>query len=512
MEIAHALERGFGYLLLLFSLPMFMGLYIAFHSGFVSPFFLQGLSGMISSLTNNSLLSSLFSFSILNNLLFISGLVAIAGGALILFGSKEYTGLSAIGTEVLIISVLSLVLAYATSSYMLPYLISHVGASASSMTSIISTIASPLISEVFIVDVAFIIFGAALITLRFLLPYLTKVISAKMAASKKKHVTTPTYSLYRYIGIPAGSAVMVLVLALITIFGPSILSGTTYSTTPLAANSVSLAYQSLAETPQILNLSDYYFLSAPNLNNTYNGQLTLSPSFEPLPFSLPMQFSVSKLNDPFLRFNFDLNISEFSGLISSFHKSNSTSTIPNNIKFTFLYNESGIITCSNLVSNLPASSGSQCTYNSLPKNFSKMLMNVNSSNANDSIIGTLFNAFSLPAHLLSSSQNNSTPSQNYFPSFTFVNHVNYNGNNCSLFNINGNYSISTMHGQICILDTNGLPAFLSLDELLSAGNIGSFDVKFAFDLTSLTNNVTLAGINSLPQNATFTNSTSGLFG
>jgi hypothetical protein len=512
MEIAHVLERGFGYLLLLFSLPMFMGLYIAFHSGLVSPFFLQGLSSTISSFTNNSLLSGLFSFSILNNLLFVSGLVAIAGGALILFGSKDYTGLSAIGTEVLIISVLSLVFAYATSSYLLPYAISHVTASASSITSIVSTIASPLISEVFVVDVVFIAFGAALIALRFLLPYLVKTISSKRAAANKnKRATVPTYSLYRYVGIPVGSAVMILILALMTIFGPSLFSGTTYQTTAIAANSVSLAYQSLAETPQILNLSDFYFLSAPNLNSTYNGQLTLSPSFEPMPFALPMQFSISKLNDPFLRVNFDINISEFSGLISAFHPSNSTQ-IPNNIKFTFLYNESGIITCSNLANGLSASAGLQCNYNSLPRNFSKILMNINSSNANDSIIGTLFEAFSLPAHLLSSNQNSSTPLQNYLPTFTFINHVSYNGNNCSLFDINGNYSISKTQGQICILDTDGLPAFLNINEILSTGNAGSFDIKFAFGLTALTGNVTLTGINSLPQNVTFTSSATGIFG
>lgn len=493
MGVVSTLERGFGYLLLFFGLPTFTALYVLFHSSSVSSFFLQNLSNTVLTFTKNSFLASLMTFSLLNNILLLSGLVAIAGAALLLLGSEGYEGLSKVGTEVLVLSVISLVSVYVISSLVLPALISNVSNS-SSLSSFVASLTGPLLSQVILVNVFFAVLGAILIALKFILPVVSKVPIPKH--SKKHRAEPKQFSLYRVAGIPIGSAAFVLALVLIVVFntGQSV-NGVNYPTSSIAANSVSTLYQSAANsgTAAVFNASNYYFFSAPNLNNSYKGSVILSPSFEPFPITLPVSFSISKFGDP-IRFDFSLNVSQFNDLINSFSSGNLS--IPSIIKFTMLYNDSGFVSCSNIFTN----GGAPCLFTRVSGNLSRMLMGINGSSVNNSLLGQMFGVLSAPTNIFSQNSSISNSSQllsssSVLPAFTFSGHVNYKGNPCSLFDINGNYSVSHTTGQACILDSNGLPAFLNLNEVISMGKGQQISFNVNFGLAS-SGNVTLASITS----------------
>ena len=489
MSIGRILARGLGYVLLLLSLPEFSGLYVLFNSKSVSPFFLQNLSSTVKLLTGSALVASFLNFSALNYLLVLSGLVAIAGAALIIIFSDGYTGLSKVGTEILILSIISLISVYVIFNLVLPNLISHFAGSSgtSSLSSLITTLSSPLTSQIINLDIAFIVIGAVLVALRFILQKL-KVMTSKKA--KKSNVKKKEFFLYRFIGVPSGVAVVIVLLLFVTVFSATgVLNSNPYHYAQIPSNSVSSSYQSLTGTPQIFNLSDYYFLKSANMNSTYGGSIKLSPAVEPLPFSLPMSFSVIKFLDP-IRFDFGLNLSNFSNIVNTI--GNANISLPKYVKLDVIFNDSGITTCSNVNSG----NGSiTCNFEALQVNISKELLNINGTSVNRSILGRIFGFLTYPLSIFSGNVQNSSGS--FIPQFTFVNHVSYNSQNCSLFNVSGTNSGINTSGQVCISDINGLPTFFSINEIVSLDN-QPLEVNINFGIVSQNDNVTLNGINSLP--------------
>ncbi len=493
MSIGRTLARGFGYVLLFFSLPEFMGLYVLFSSNSISSFFLQNLSGTIALLTKSTLLVGFLSISVLNYLLVISGLVAIAGAALIILFSDGYTGLSKVGTEVLILSIISLISVYVIFNLILPTALSNFtsSSSASGISSLISTIATPITSKLISLDIVFIAFGAVLIALRFVLQKLKKPAPQKV---KKGAAKTREFFLYRFVGVPSGVAVVIVLLLLTTLFSSvGALNLNPYHYTSIPSSSVSSAYQSLKGTPQIFNLSDYYFISSGNMNNTYSGSIKLSPAIEPLSFSLPMSFSVAKVLDP-IRFDFGVNLSNFSNIANMV--GNSNVSLPNYIRFDVLYNNSGITSCSNVNS---ANNTLKCSFEPLKTNITKELLNINGTSVNRSILGQIFGFLTLPLGVFSGNLQNYS-SNSFIPQFTFVNHVSYNNENCSLFDVNGSYAKTNTSGQVCISDYDGLPAFFYINEVMSLDK-QLLEVNINFGLSSRNTNVTLNEINSLPGNS-----------
>ncbi len=501
MDILHGAERVFGYLFIIFSLPLFVTLYALFASHLLSS---GSFSNLVSSATHNALLAGLVGLWISTAGIFMAGLIAIAGAALIFFGSKEYSGLSKVGTEIVALSAVSIAMIYVILDYVLPFVTSKIGGlSASSISGLVSTIASPMTSVIVSMDIIFIVLGSAFIALRFILPSAVKTLSNR----PKKNVNHAPSFWYRTVGLPIGIAVMIILLAFFTVFNTSLLSSVpTYSTTTVAANPVSLSYQNQTSSAGLENLSDYYFLTGPNENTTFNGGVGLSLSNIPLQFSLPLSLSVTKLGDP-IRIDFNIDLSQISSILSSLrgksNNSNSSSlNLPSNLKFTILYNSSGTTICDNL--NSSQNFAFQCDYQPTTQNITQELLNINSSNANRSILGQLFNLPRLLTSIFNSGSNSNSPQSESFPTFTFVNNVNYNGNDCSLFYVNATSSLLNLTGRACISDSNGLPSFI--DITLAVGSNGaSINLNINFGVSSTDKDVTLGDVNSFPPGTIFVN-------
>lgn len=504
MDILHGLERALGYILLVIGLPAFITLYSMFSSQLLSPSFLQGISATVLSFTGNPLLASLAGFFVSANGLFLVGALAIFGAALIFLGSKGFSGFSKVGTEIVILSGISLISLYAVTAYVLPSILSGtLGQTGTAVGSAVSSLFSPLLSATMALDIIFLVLGAGLIIMKFVVPYVLKMLSSKNKKSKSNDVNR--LALYKWISLPAGVVVMLFILSVFTIFNSALLSNaTTYSTTPAAPNRVSFAFQQASTSPAVFNLSDYYLLKGPNQNMTSAGKVTMSFPGVPLQFSLPTGFSISKFGDP-IRLDFNIDLSQFNGLLNSvisrFGNSSGTSgfSIPTQLKFTILYNDSGIVICSNL--NSSAIVPLQCDYQPINMNISKVLLNINDSNANHSILGQLFNVINFPELIVG---RGSLQATQYVPRLKFVNHVAYNGNDCSLFDLNGTNPDLNTTGQVCLSDTSGLPLFLDMKESILVGNqVLSFGIDFGF--TSINNDITLQQINAFPDGTVFGN-------
>ncbi len=501
MNLLHAFARGFGYLLLLFGLPLFTMMYALFSSNMLAPSFLQGLSTQVMTITGSSILSGLTSFFISVQGLFIAGALAIIGAALIFFGSEGYSGFSKVGTEVLILAGVALVSIYTTTNYILPNVLSRFGSTGTAIGSAVLALFSPLVSTMIDIDIIFVIFGAGLVMIKFAAPYIQNLINGPVKAMKKGKPQAAKSSLYRLIGIPAGIAVMLVILSIFTIFNSALLqSSPTYNTTPIAASAASTAFQNAASTAGatgVFNLSDYYLLKGHNSNTTSAGSMSLSLEGIPLQFSLPMAFSVSKFGDP-IRIDFNVDLSKLSSLLSAIANASGNSSsgskfsVPSNLRFMIMYNDSGIVICNNInaTSNIPL----LCKYQPLAVNLTSVLLNINNQNTNHSILGQIFNIFNLPSLLLSPG---SPQSQSSTPQLNFVNNVEYNGNECSLFDVSGSSSAVNTTGQLCISNTNGLPLFVDLTETISVGGQRA-DFNINFGVTSIDTNVTLQDVTTLP--------------
>jgi hypothetical protein len=505
MGIGGALLRSFGYLFLLLSLPTFISLYVLLNSGFVSASLLQSISGLVSSFTHNQLMAGLFSSYVVNNALFVAGLIAIIGAAMIIFGSEGHGGLSKVGTEVLILSGLSLVSVVVIPGVLVPLIVSRIPAAASGVGSAISSLLSPITSGFFLIDIVFVTLGIAFIALRFVLDKIGKPRTVKVGR-KNAAKTVIASGLFKKVGVPIGTLAMIGVLAFMTFsLTNGVISSAYYQTTSVAANSVSAQYQASSGTSQVFNLSNFYFVKAPDLNTSYKGAITLSPSFEPLPLSLPMSFSVAKLGDP-IRFSLSIDLSQFSNLLSMFTPKNIH--IPNTMNIFVLYNDSGVVGCTNLQAFSSNNSGLQCNYQLINGNLTKKLLNVTQENENQSILGQMLSVTTLPSSIFSGQNNTTQTTPNGFPKLNFVGHVSFKGNECSLFDVNGSYTASKTTGQLCISDSNGLPLFVKITENISM-NGQSIIIGANFAESYLNQNITEQSINQLPPGAIFVNSSTG---
>ncbi len=482
MDVVHGLERGFGYILLFFALPLFMTLFILFNSHSVSYAFLQNLPNLVRSFASIGFLASLLSFSVISNSLLLSGLVAIAGATLILFGNKGYSGLSKVGKEVLILALISLAGVYATLNILLPTVLSKVSTlNLSGVSTFASSFLSPFTSQMITVDIFFAVFGAALIALELGLTHTNKRLHSK--SKKKKKQNEEKFTRYHIIGIPAGAAIAIVLLFVLT-FGivNTTLTVATYQTSSIPANNVSNTYETASSsgTYAILAASNYYSSVSPNFNDSYAGKITLSPSIEPVSFSLPMSLSIAKASSS-VKINFELNVSQISTLIDSLVKTN----LPSFINLILVYNHSGFTTCSNLA--FTSGSGLHCSFTPTEGNFSTVLFGANVSTTNQSLLRHILNDVNKAESKFPAGTNLAVQNISYnsftLPKLTFVKHAVYSGNDCSLFDIEDNYSAATTSGQVCVLDSNGMPAFFSIGTNFQLGNNQSLQLAINFALS-----------------------------
>lgn len=527
MSVLKALSRGLGYLLLMFSLPLFIDLSVLLNSHDISPLFLQNMSSLIQSFTKNSLLSTLLSISSLDILLLVSGLIAIGAAVLILLGSDGYDGLSNVGTELVVLSAMSLVFVYVVPTFVLPKVSSLIlPAGFSGASSTIFTLLSPIIMQLLVIDAFFLVFGSFLIIFKSVLSRAKTSAPAHSTAKKVVEKKKQPYALYRKVGIPLGAVTMIVLLVLFTFY--LVVPVSAPSLTPAPANSVSQMFQAAPTTLSIFNASDFLLLNTSRINNSYNGAITLETSLEPIPFSIPLTLSIEKIGDP-LRVSINVNLSSISNIINSllnaFVTSNgncsnncnvnnsNTVKLPTDMSFLTLYNDSGLITCTNLFQNFTQSNGLQCNYQRFSTSFNTTLLNTN--NPNETAIGSMFSGFSSATSGLSG-RVGSNNSRLGFPTLKFIGNEYYMGSECTLFYVNETSAYYNMTGEICLSDYTGLPSLVHISNVFSLPNDRSssiqglagesFELNIDLSLISSSTNITYTGIDTLPPGARFSSS------
>ncbi len=507
MDVLHGFARIIGYILLVVGLPSFIIMFALFNSGLISSAVSQDISNSVSSLTGNAMLAGFLGFFVSIIGLFLFGAFAVFGAGLIFFGSKGYSGFSRVGTEILVLAVISLVSVYLVTGYVIPIIASSIGGSAAgAVRSTIPGLLSPVSSGIMVLDIIFIIVGAVLLSMKWIAPIVLEIVHRK-TAKKNQKVPAGNVQPYRLIGIPVGIAVSLLIIAFFTLMNSSLLASNviTYNLTPTTQNAVSLAYQNASPNLASLeNLSDYYFLTGPNETVTSSGMIGLSVSGIPVQISLPMSLAISKVGDP-VRIDFNVSLSQFSSLISAINNDSGgvgKITVPNNLVYTLIYNDSGLLICNNL--NASAGAPLRCTYQPIGENLIKVLLNVNAANENLSVLGLFFSLLEAPNTLLSA---NAGQNSTYAPSFTFKgNYKNYGnlGGDCSEFYVFAETSYTKTSGSICISDSTGLPTNVDLSETIKL-NSRNIDLNINFITISVNQNVTVASVGQLAQGATIVN-------
>ncbi|MCL4376655.1 hypothetical protein M1558_04175 [Candidatus Parvarchaeota archaeon] len=200
-------------------------------------------------------------------------------------------------------------------------------------------------------------------------------------------------------------------------------------------------FYSVSNSAELLNVTEHYVNSTNHFTINYSGtaDIIFSRDLINVTLNVPVEMSFQKSGKLGL-FQLYANLTKAYNFFSAFTGSPKEQ---NYISAVLLYNGSGIIACSNITGEIPQN----CTFNS-------------SKNVIDTIKNDLdYTVFRSYANYLFDTGSILNLGNSSFP-VKFKGTESYNGNTCSIFDMNFSSSTANVNGNACFSDSVGMPVSL----------------------------------------------------
>lgn len=274
-------------------------------------------------------------------------------------------------------------------------------------------------------------------------------------------------------------SIFILALAVIIIVAAFI---SYYNTSRVISKSS--PFYSVSNSAELLNVTDHYVNLTDQFTINYSGTVDILFSRDSINITLnvPVEMSFQKSRNIAL-FNLYANLTKAYNFFSAFTGSQEKQ---NYISLVLLYNGSGIIACSNITGEPPQN----CTFNS-----SKTVINTVKNDLEEALFRSYANYLFDTGAILNLG-NSSFPVK-------FKETENYNGNVCSVFDINFSSSNVNGNGNMCFSDSVGMP--VSLDFTVNgytASNSGTaITGSYRVILTVNSNSISYSNVSIVPNDA-----------
>jgi len=248
--------------------------------------------------------------------------------------------------------------------------------------------------------------------------------------------------------------------------------------------SKSSPFYSVSNSAELLNVTDHYVNLTDQFTINYSGTVDILFSRDSINITLnvPVEMSFQKSRNIAL-FNLYANLTKAYNFFSAFTGSQEKQ---NYISLVLLYNGSGIIACSNITGEPPQN----CTFNS-----SKTVINTVKNDLEEALFRSYANYLFDTGAILNLG-NSSFPVK-------FKETENYNGNVCSVFDINFSSSNVNGNGNMCFSDSVGMP--VSLDFTVNGYTAGNSDTaitgRYRVILTVNSNSISYSNVSIVPNDA-----------
>ncbi len=248
--------------------------------------------------------------------------------------------------------------------------------------------------------------------------------------------------------------------------------------------SKSSPFYSVSNSAELLNVTDHYVNLTDQFTINYSGTVDILFSRDSINITLnvPVEMSFQKSRNIAL-FNLYANLTKAYNFFSAFTGSQEKQ---NYISLVLLYNGSGIIACSNITGEPPQN----CTFNS-----SKTVINTVKNDLEEALFRSYANYLFDTGAILNLG-NSSFPVK-------FKETENYNGNVCSVFDINFSSSNVNGNGNMCFSDSVGMP--VSLDFTVNGYTAGNSDTaitgSYRVILTVNSNSISYSNVSIVPNDA-----------
>ena len=248
--------------------------------------------------------------------------------------------------------------------------------------------------------------------------------------------------------------------------------------------SKSSPFYSVSNSAELLNVTDHYVNLTDQFKINYSGTVDIifSRDLINVTLNLPVEMSFQKSRNIAL-FNLYANLTKAYNFFSAFTGSQEKQ---NYISLVLLYNGSGIIACSNITGEPPQN----CTFNS-----SKTVINTVKNDLEEALFRSYANYLFDTGAILNLG-NSSFPVK-------FNETENYNGNVCSVFDINFSSSNVNGNGNACFSDSVGMP--VSLDFTVNGYTAGNSDTaitgSYRVILTVNSNSISYSNVSIVPNDA-----------
>ena len=274
-------------------------------------------------------------------------------------------------------------------------------------------------------------------------------------------------------------SIFILALAVIIIAAAFI---SYYNTSRVTSKSS--PFYSVSNSAELLNVTDHYVNLTDQFTINYSGTVDILFSRDSINITLnvPVEMSFQKSRNIAL-FNLYANLTKAYNFFSAFTGSQEKQ---NYISLVLLYNGSGIIACSNITGEPPQN----CTFNS-----SKTVINTVKNDLEEALFRSYANYLFDTGAILNLG-NSSFPVK-------FKETENYNGNVCSVFDINFSSSNVNGNGNMCFSDSVGMP--VSLDFTVNGYTAGNSDTaitgSYRVILTVNSNSISYSNVSIVPNDA-----------